>query len=60
MANMTFKADLLPNSDYGYRLGSITTNPPKRWIIPGQRTVCMSPSAWSVLRARPFPPAKAT
>ena len=35
MANMTFKADLLPNSDYGYRLGSITTNPPKRWIIPG-------------------------
>lgn len=35
MANMTFKADLLPNSDYEYRLGSITTNPPKRWIIPG-------------------------
>ena len=31
MANMTFKADLLPNSNYGYRLGSED----KRWAIPG-------------------------
>ena len=35
MANMTFKADLLPNSDYGYSLGSTTSNNMKRWIIPG-------------------------
>lgn len=35
MANMTFKADLLPNSDYGYSLGSVTSNPMKRWVIPG-------------------------
>lgn len=35
MANMTFKADLLPNSDYGYSLGSATSSQMKRWIVPG-------------------------
>lgn len=36
MANMTFKTNLLPNSDYGYSLGSIE-NPanPLRWKIYG-------------------------
>lgn len=36
MANMTFKTNLLPNSDYGYNLGSIEdTNNPLRWKIHG-------------------------
>jgi len=32
MANMTFKANLLPNSDLGYNLGSSTTG----WNIYGK------------------------
>lgn len=36
MANMTFKTNLLPNSDYGYSLGSIEdTSNPLRWKMHG-------------------------
>ncbi len=36
MANMTFKTNLLPNSDYGYSLGSIEDpENPLRWRING-------------------------
>lgn len=36
MANMTFKTNLLPNSDYGYSLGSIEdSSNPLRWKIHG-------------------------
>ena len=32
MANMTFKANLVPNSDLGYSLGSTCAN----WVVRGQ------------------------
>lgn len=34
MANMTFKTNILPNSDFGYSLGS-STNPQARWNVYG-------------------------
>ena len=56
MANMTFKANLLPNSDLGYSLGSTT----QQWMIYGDltgtatllkpisNTTSYSPSTWNI------------
>lgn len=35
MANMTFKANLIPQTDYGFELGSSDATTPKRWKING-------------------------
>ena len=36
MANMTFKASLIPNTDFGYSLGSEDSNNIKRWKVYGK------------------------
>ena len=36
MANMTFKASLIPNTDFGYSLGSEDSGNIKRWKIYGK------------------------
>lgn len=47
MANMTFKASLLPSSDLGYSLGSNDINNLKRWNIYGKVRSQGISSAWN-------------
>lgn len=49
MANMTFKASLLPNTDLGYSLGSAS----QRWTIYGNLTGTASAVPWSGITGKP-------